>query len=140
MQARRRIALLLAVIVVALLVFGSALLLSENRQQPSGADRISLPNGVALCSHFGIDQVSYLSASVAINGTSMLRSLTAYINGTFESTVNYSFNSTNYITNFSINPANQTMPILPGKTYVVMLVALFQDGSAPSASSSVIAC
>ena len=123
-----------------IIVVGSLALVGIGRQQQQSTDKITLPNGMALCSHFGIDQVPYLSAKVAVNGTSPLQSITAYVNGTFESTVSYSFNSTSYVTNFSINPPNPSMSILAGRTYVVVLTANFRDGSTASASSSVIAC
>jgi hypothetical protein len=109
-------------------------------QPKNEADRISTPEGVALCSHFGIDQTPYLSAAVAVKAASPLKSIAVYINGAYEGTSEYSYNSPNYSTMLTMNPVNPSQPIIPQKTYEVKLVATFNDGTVFATNETVVAC
>jgi hypothetical protein len=87
-------------------------------------------DSMTLCStNCGLNPSPFLSGTVFVNSTIPLRTLQLSINGTFESSQNYSNNFTNYAIAYKLSPINQSMPIISGKTYFVVLVATFLDTS-----------
>jgi hypothetical protein len=86
----------------------------------------------------------YLSAEILVNATVPLSKLTLFINGTYEETyiherAGLELNQTIYVLLYKAGPNNPAMPIIPGRTYEIMFVAIFQDNSTSTASASVVA-
>ena len=86
-------------------------------------------DNMTLCSTNCLNPSPFLSGTVFVNSTIPLRTLQLSINGTFESSQNYSNNFTNYAIAYKLSPNNQSMPIISGKMYFVVLVATFLDSS-----------
>jgi hypothetical protein len=101
----------------------------------TGVNSISL-QGVRLCASVCIYPSPYLSATILVNGSVPLSTLRLLINGTDEGITT----TTNTMTNYALLYKGQpTMPILDGKTYVITVVATFQDNSTYTASATVVA-
>jgi hypothetical protein len=133
----RRKAALLSVAFVVVLMVGIAVFALGMLGNGNPKDRISLPQGVALCTHFGADNRPYLSATIDVNASSPLKLISAYVNGTFEGSAEYTYGRSIYTTSFSVNP---TSTIIAGAHYVVVLTASFQDGASYSANDLVVSC
>lgn len=103
-------------------------------------DRISLPTGVGLCSASVLGALPYLSAAIDTNGTSSISTLSYYINGTYEGTTHYFLNLTSYRILLMTNPTDPSMPIVAGRHYEVIFVAIFRDGVIYSTSAEAISC
>jgi len=102
--------------------------LPVNYSQPRNF--IVIDSGMTLCStNCGLYPSPFLSGTVFVNSTIPLRTLQLSVNGTFESSQNYSNNFTNYAIEYKLSPNNQSMPIISGKMYFVVLVATFLDTS-----------
>jgi hypothetical protein len=95
---------------------------------------IAISGGMGLCSHNCNYPSPYLSGTVIVNSTVPLRALQLFINGTSEGTSNYSSSLSIFTFGYKANPTNQSMPIVSGKTYLIVLVAKFQDNSSSVAS------
>ena len=101
---------------------------------------IYIENGsLSLCASNCLYPSPHLSATVFVNSTVPLKSLDLYINNSLEDARNYSNNLTNYAIGYTDTPNNQTLPILPGKSYVILLAAAFEDNRQSNASAFVIA-
>lgn len=100
----------------------------------SSLNFIAVAGGMSLCSSNCNYPGPYLSGTVFVNSTVPLLSIQLSINGTSEGTSNYSNNSTKFPIGYKASPTNQSMPIVSGKTYLIVLVAKFQDNSSSVAS------
>jgi hypothetical protein len=100
----------------------------------SSLNFIAISGGMSLCSSNCNYPGPYLSGTVLVNSTVPLRSIQLFINGTLEGTSNYSNNSTKFAIGYKANPTDQSMPIVSGKTYLIVLVGKFQDNASSVAS------
>ncbi len=82
----------------------------------------------------------YINGRVLVNTTVPLYSLRLIINGTNEFWSNYNdYGVGNYTVPFNASGYNESLTIVPGKPYLVTLVATFEDNSTVSASTVVVA-
>lgn len=106
-----------------------------------GSNTISL-QGFRLCISVCPSPRPFLSGSVYVNNTSFLSSLRLFVNGTDEGTNSYAaYGSTNTLTDFSMEYSLtlKSPPIVAGDSYVLILVAVFQDNSTAAATTTVVA-
>lgn len=134
--------IVVVVVMIAIVALGAYLVYSSNilgttttSQQPSS---ISL-------SGFSINPAtSNLSGSVVVNSKSSLMRMDVYINGTMMGSLNYTSMKTGmyslmFSTSPEIMPMMSRMSMQAGKSYTVMMVAHFSDGTKYTASIDVIA-
>jgi len=106
--------------------------------------KMSIPNRVSLRS-FSLETRSiypspYLSGEVFVNAGPPLSALYLFVNGTYEVSSSYSNDlSGDYCLLYKATLPNETMPIVQGRAYVILLVAVFLDNSISTASCLVVA-
>jgi len=108
---------------------------TRSATSPSATDKISLPDGVSICSGDCGHPSPYLSATVLINSTGPISSLHLFINGTDEGStplnVFLPYNDSameSFYYQYQAQPTNTSLSIQAGKTYSIELLAAFADG------------
>jgi hypothetical protein len=126
----------------------SAISFTTNSQPPSsatsapnlvGQNFISISGGMSLCASNCLYPSPSLAGTLFVNATVPLRTLQLSINGTFENTSTYNSNLTSYAIAYKDSPKNQSLSIVAGKVYFILLVATFQDNSQSTANTFVTA-
>ena len=149
---RNRILIAIVIIVVVLVAVAAlGLWKSTHPNQPttSPTNTISLRD-LSLCTSncypIGNYPITYLSATISVNGSVPLSTLHLFINDTDEGTQTFYnegtktfYKTISYPFLFEAEPNNSAMPIVDGRTYTIMVVATFQNGSTYTASATLVA-
>ena len=128
---------------VAILYFqvtpSSSTTTTRSATSPSATDKISLPDGVSICSGDCGHPNPYLSATVLVNSTAPISSLHLFINGTDEGStplnVFLPYNGSaieSFYYRYQAYPTNTSLSIEAGKPYSIELLAAFADGETSS--------
>jgi hypothetical protein len=132
----------IAIIVIAATVYFSVTGLNRPAPIRLAIDKISLPNGVSICSGDCGHQSPYLSATVFVNSTGPISSLHLFINGTDQGStplnVVLPYNGSameSFYYQYQAYPNNTSIQIQVGKTYSIELVATFADGETSAATA-----
>ena len=135
----RQFWILLGVTLLLVVLVGAALISYSNSLPHSGNNSISL-EAFSLCQGNCIYASPYLSGNVIVSTSVPLVSLKLTINGTNEFWANYAnYGIGNYTIPYRASAYNQSLLIVAGKSYLVTLVAVFQDNNTLSASTLVVA-
>ena len=132
-------------ILIAIVGFGAYVAYSSGDLTGATSSSSSLNNCISL-SGFSLDAAtSNVSGTVVVNGRSALIQMDLYINGTLMGSKNYTgmVSSGMYSMIFSADPQTMpkmsTMSITAGRSYMVMMTAMFSDGTRCNASSTMVA-
>ena len=138
-MVRQLVLISLAAIAVVILVVAGLVAYSASLPHP-GKNSIILQS-FSICAQVSCYYAPpYIHGNVLVNTSVPLYSMRLTINGTNEFWANYNdYGVGNYTVPFKASGYNASLSILPGKAYLITMVATFEDNSTVSASTVVVA-